>query len=88
MNRELADVQAEFRKGRKTGDQIDNIRWIIEKARTFQKYIYFCFIDYTKMFDCVDQNKVWKIVKEMEIPDHFTCLLRDKKQQLELDMEQ
>ena len=92
MNRELPDVQAGFRKGRKTRDQIANIRWIIEKAREFQKNIYFCFIDYAKAFDCVDHNKLWKILKEMGIPDHLTCLLRTcmqvRKQQLELDMEQ
>ena len=75
MNRELPDVQAGFRKGRGTRDQIANIHWIIEKAREFQKNIYFCFIDYTKAFDCVDHNK-WKILKEMGIPDHLTCLLR------------
>ena len=73
-------------------DQIANIRWIIEKARQFQKNIYFCFIDYAKAFDCVDHNKLWKILKEMGIPDHLTCLLRNlmqvRKQQLELDMEQ
>ena len=70
MNRELPDVQAEFRRGRGTRDQIANIHWIIKKAREFQKNIYFCFIDYAKAFDCVDQNKLWKIRKEMEIPDH------------------
>ena len=73
---ELPDVQAGFRKGRGTRDQIANIFWIIEKARKFQKNIYFCFIDYAKAFDCVDHNKVWKILKEMGIPDHLTCLLR------------
>ena len=92
VNYELPDVQAGFRKGRETRDQIANIRWITEKAREFQKNIYFCFIDYAKGFDCVDQNKLWKILKEMGIPDHFTCLLRIwmqvRKQQLELDMEQ
>ena len=92
MNRELPDVQAGFRKGRGTRDQIANIRWIIEKAREFQKKnIYFCFIDYAKAFDCVDHNKLWKILKEMGIPNHLTCLLRNlqvRKQQLELDMEQ
>ena len=71
MNSELPDVQAEFRKGRQTRDQIANIHWIIEKAREFQKNIYFCFIDYTKTFDCVDHNKLWKILKEMGIPDHL-----------------
>ena len=74
MNRELADVQAGFRKGRGTRDQIANIRWIMEKATEFQKNIYF--IDYAKAFDCVDHNKLWKILKEMGIPDHLTCLLR------------
>ena len=77
MNRELPDVQAGFRKGRGTRDQIANILWIIEKARVFQKNIYFCFIDYAKAFDCVDHNKLWKILKEMGIPDHLTCLLRN-----------
>ena len=77
MNQELPDIEAEFRKGRGTRDQIANILWIIEKAREFQKNIYFCFIDYTKAFDCVDHNKLWKILKEMEIPDHLTCLLRN-----------
>ena len=76
MNRELPDVQAGFRKGRGTRDQIANIRWIIEKAREFQKNIYFFFIDYAKAFDCVDHNKLWKILKEMGIPDHLICLLR------------
>ena len=76
MNRDLPDVQAGFRKGRGTRDQIANICWIIEKAREFQKNIYFCFIDYAKAFDCVDPNKPWKILKEMEIPHHLTCLLR------------
>ena len=71
VNRELPDVQADFRKGRGTRDQITNIRWIIEKAREFQKNIYFCFIDYAKTFDCVDHNKLWKILKEMGIPDHL-----------------
>ena len=75
-NREILDVQAGFRKGRGTRDQIANIRWIIEKPR-FQKNIYFCFIDYIKAFDCVDHNKLWKILQEMEIPDHLTCLLRN-----------
>ena len=77
MNCELPDVQAEFRKGRGTRDQIANIRWIMEKAREFQKNIYFCFIDYAKAFDCVDHNKPWKILKEMGIPDHLTCFLRN-----------
>src|SRR5574340_322763 len=77
VNRELRDVQAGFRKGRGTRDQIANIRWIIEKAREFQKNIYFCFIDYAKAFDWVDHNKLWKILKEMGIPDHLTCLLRN-----------
>ena len=77
MNGELPDVRAGFRKGRGTRDQIANICWIIEKAREFQKNTYFCFIDYTKAIDCVDHNKLWKILKEMEIPDHLTCLLRN-----------
>ena len=77
MNRELPDVQAGFRKGRGTRDQIANIHWIIEKAREFQKNIYFCFINYAKAFDCVDHKKLWKILKEMGIPDHLTCLLRN-----------
>ena len=77
MNRELPDVQAGFRKGRGTRDQIANIRWIIKKAREFQKNIYFCLIDYAKAFDYVDDNKLWKILKEMGIPDHLTCLLRN-----------
>ena len=77
VNCELPDVQAGFRKGRGTRDQIANIRWIIEKAREFQKNIYFCFIDYAKGFDCVDHNKLWKILKEMGIPDHLICLLRN-----------
>ena len=77
VNCELPEVQAGFRKGRGTRDQIANIRWIIEKAREFQKNIYFCFIDYAKVFDCVDHNKLWKIFKEMGIPDHVTCLLRN-----------
>ena len=74
MNRELPDDQAGFRKGRGTRDQTANIHWIIEKAREFQKKIYFCFIDYNKAFDCVDHNKLWKILQEMGIPDHLTCL--------------
>ena len=77
VNHELPDVQAGFRKGRETRDQIANICWAIEKAREFQKNIYFCFIDYAKAFDFVDHNKLWKILKEMEIPDHLTCLLRN-----------
>ena len=77
MNRELPDVQAGFRKGRGTRGQIANIHWIIEKAREFQKNIYFCFIDYAKVFDCVDHNKLWKILQEMGIPDHLTCILRN-----------
>ena len=77
MNHELPDVQAGFRKGRGTRNQIANIHWIIEKARKFQKNINFCFIDYTKAFDCVDHNKLWKTFQEMGIPDHLTCLLRN-----------
>ena len=77
VNRELPDVQVGFRKARGTRDQISNIHWIIEKAREFQKNIYSCFIDYAKAFDCVDHNKLWKILKEMRIPDHLTCLLRN-----------
>ena len=77
MNQELSDVQAGFRKGRGTRDQIANIHWIIGKAREFQKNIYFCFILYSKAFDCVDHNKLRKILKEMRIPDHITCLLRN-----------
>ena len=77
VNRELPDVQAGFRKGRGTRGQIANIFWIIEKSREFQKNIYFCFIDYAKAFDCVDHNKLWKILKEMGIPDHLTYLLRN-----------
>ena len=76
MNHGLPYVQAGFRKGRGTRDQIANIHWIIKKAREFQKNIYFCFIDYAKAFDCVDSNKLWKILKDMEISDHLTCLLR------------
>ena len=75
VNHELPHAQAGFRKGRGTRDQIANIRWIIEKAREFQKNIYLCFIDYTKAFDCVDRNKLWKILQEMGLPDHLTCLL-------------
>ena len=92
MNHELPDVQAGFRKGRGTRDQIANIHEIIEKrAREFQKNIYFCFTDHAKAFDYVDHNKLWKILKEMGIPDHLTCLLRNLyagQEQLELDMEQ
>ena len=77
MNYELPDVQAGFRKGRVARDQIANICWIIEKAKEFQKNIYFCFIDYAKVFDCVDHNKLWKILKKMGIPDHLTWLLRN-----------
>ena len=92
MNQELVDVQAAFRKGRGTRDQIAKIHCIIEKARDFQENIYFCFIDYAKAFDCADHNKLWKTLKEMGIPDHLTRLLRNlyagQKQQLEPDMEQ
>ena len=92
MNCELPDVQAGFRKGRGTRDQIANIRWIIEKAKEFQKNIYLCFIDHAKAFDCVEHKKLWKILKEMGIPDHLTCVLRNlytsQKQLLELDMQQ
>ena len=77
VNRDLPDVQAAFRKGKGTRDQTMNIHWIIEKAREFQKNIHFCFIDYTKAFDCVDHNKLWKILKEMGLPNHFICLLRN-----------
>ena len=77
MNHELLHVQAGFRKGWETRDQIANIRWIMEKAREFQKNIYFCFIDYAKAFDCVAHNELWKIFQEMGIPDHLTCLLRN-----------
>ena len=91
MKHEIPDVQAGFRKGRGTRDQIANICWIIKKWKEFQKIIYFCFIVYAKAFDCVDHNKLWKILKEMGIPDHLICLLRNlyavRKQQLELDME-
>ena len=94
VNRELPDVQAGFRKGRGTRDQIANIRWIIKKARS-SKNIYFCFIDYAKAFDCVDHNKLWKILKEMGIPDppayrfsSWETYMQVRKQQLELDMEQ
>ena len=92
VNRELPDVQAGFRKDGGTRGQIVNIRWIIKKAREFQKNIYFCFIDYAKAFDCVDHNQLWKILKKMGIPDHLTWLLRnlyaDQESTLELDMEQ
>ena len=94
VNHELPDVQAGFRKGRGTRDQIANIRWIMEKAREFQNNIYFCFTDYAKAFDCVDHNKLWEILQEMGIRDHLTCVLRnlyasqELEQQLELDMEQ
>ena len=77
MNCELPDVQPGFRKGRRTRDQTANILWIIEKAREFQKNIYFCFIDYAKAFDCVDHKKLWKILQETRIPDHLTCLLKN-----------
>ena len=90
VNLELPDVQAGFRRGRGTRDQNANIFWIIEKAREFQKNIYFCFTDYARAFDSVDHNKLWNILKEMEIPDHLTCLLRIclqvKRKQLEPDM--
>ena len=90
VNRELSDVQAGFRKGRGTRDQVANIRWIIEKARGFQKNIYFCFIDYAKAFDCVDHNKLWKILKETQTtwPASWEICMQVRKQQLELDMEQ
>ena len=77
MIRELPDVQADYRKGRGTRDQIANICWIIKTAREFQKNIYFCCVDYAKAFDCADHNKLWRILKEMGIPDHLTCLLRN-----------
>ena len=77
MNHELPDVHAEFRKGRGTGDQIANKCWIIKKVREFQRNIYLCFIDYAKVFDRVDHNKLWKIIQGMGIPDHFICLLRN-----------
>ena len=77
VNQELTDVQAGFRKDRGTRDQIANIRWVTEKVREFQKNIYFCFIDYTKAFDCVNHNKLWKMPREMGIPDHLTCFLRN-----------
>ena len=92
VNREIPVVQAGFGKGRGTRDQIANIHWIMEKAREFQKNTYFCFIEYAKAFDCVDHNKLWKILKEMGIPDHLIWLLitcmQVRKQQLEMDMEQ
>ena len=92
MNCELPDVQAGFRKGRGTRNQIANIHWIIEKAREFQKNIYFCFIDYAKAFDCVDHYKQWKILKEMEYqttwPASWETYMQVRKQQLELDMDQ
>ena len=92
MNRELPYVQAGFRKGRGTRDQTANIHWIMEKAKEFQKNIYFCFIDYAKAFDCVDHNKLWEILEEMGIPDHLPAsweiCMQVRKQQLELDMEQ
>ena len=94
VNRELPDVleQADFRKGRGTRDQIANIRWIMEKAREFQKKIYFCFIEYTKAFDCVDHNKLWKILNVMGIPDPWPAwweiCMQVRKQQLEMDTEQ
>ena len=92
MNQELSDVQAGFRKGRGTRDQIVNIHWMIEKAREFQKNIYFCFIDYAKAFDCVGHNKLWKILQEMEYqttwPASWETCMQVSKQQLELDMEQ
>ena len=92
MNQELLDVQAGFRIGRRTRDQIANIHWITERAREFQKNIYFCFVDHAKAFDCVDHNKLWKFLKKMGISDHLTCLWGNlyagQKQQLELDMEQ
>ena len=92
VNREIPDVQVGFRKGRGTRDQIANICWIIEKAREFQKNIYFCFIDYAKAFDCMDHKKLWKILKEMGIPDTWSAsweiCMQVRKQQLELDMEQ
>ena len=77
VNHELPDIQAGFRKGRGTKDQIANIHWMIEKEREFQRNIYFCFIEYAKAFDCVNHNKLWKILQEMGIPDHLTCLLRN-----------
>ena len=92
MNHELPDVQAGYRKDRGIRGQIANICWIMEKARDFHKNIYFCFINYAKAFDCVDHSTLWKILKEMRIPDHLTCLLRNlyagQEEQLELGMEQ
>ena len=92
VNRELPDVQAGFRKGRRARDQIANIHWIMEKAREFPKNIYFCFIDYAKAFDCVDHNKLWKILKEIGIPDTWPAswetYMQVRKQQLEVAMEQ
>ena len=92
VNHDLPDVQADFTKGKGTRDQIANIHWIIKKSKEFQKNIYFCFIDYAKAFDCVDHNKLWKILQEMGISDHLTCLLRNlyagQEAQLKLDMEQ
>ena len=92
VNHEIPDVQAGFRKGRGTRDQIANIHWIMEKAREFQNYIYFCFTDYAKAFDCVDQNKLWKILKEMEYqttwPASWETCIQVRNQLLELDMEQ
>ena len=92
VNLELPNIEAEFRKGRGTRDQIAYICWITEKAREFQENIYFCFIDYAKAFDCVDQNKLWKILKELGIPENLTSswetYMQVRKQQLELDMEQ
>ena len=92
MNREVPDVQAGFRKGRGTRDQIANIYWVTEKAREFLKNIYFCFIDYAKAFDCVDHNKLWKILQEMGTPDPWPAsweiCMQVRKQQLELDMDQ
>ena len=92
MNGELPDVQTGFRKGRGTRDQIANVRWILRKAREFQKNIYFCFVDYAKVFDCMDHNKLWKILREMGIPDHLTCLSRNlyagQEAIVRMDMEQ
>ena len=91
MNHELPDVQASFKEDTGTRDQLANICWIIEKVREFQRNIYFCFIDYAKAFDCVDHKKLWKILKEMGIPDHLTCLVRNLyagQEAIELDVEQ
>ena len=92
VNHELPDIQADFRKGRGIRDQIANIRWIIKKAKEFQKNIYFCFIDYAKAFDCVDHNKLWKILQEMEYqttwPASWEICMQVRKQQLDLDMDQ